>query len=201
MTGKILYREDVFTGKLDQQLISAIKNGDTERVEAILKLGANPGKPDPAGRTPMHLAALGGQTGIIKALFNRKANVNARDEELVTPLHCAAWNGHADAATTLMDLGASPSAADIDNETPMHNAAETNSVSVLKALMVRTADMYTKNNRDMTPWELAEARGNQQAAQYLKDADAYVRKQLAMHMRPLEQGKRLLAAPGMKQPG
>lgn len=201
MTGKILYREDAFTGKLDQQLITAIKNGDTERAEEILKLGASPGKPDPTGRTPMHLAALGGQTGIIKALFNRKANVNARDEELVTPLHCAAWNGHADAATGLLELGASPSAADIDNETPMHNAAETNSVSVLKALMVRTADMYTKNNRGMTPQELAEARGNQQAAQYLKDADAYVRKQLAMHMRPLEQGKRLLAGPGMKQPG
>ncbi len=78
----------------DQQghtaLISAALEGDTKKVRALLKLGADINTPDGMGRTALMLAVINRHIETVKALLHNRADVNARTNDGDTALSLAA---------------------------------------------------------------------------------------------------------------
>ena len=73
-----------------QNMIEAVKQGDLERVRAILEIDdrlAN--QRDESGATPLHYATLNGHRHIVKLLLERGADINSTDSRFgATP---AGW--------------------------------------------------------------------------------------------------------------
>ena len=77
------------------EIHDAAKNGDLEKVEALLK--KNPGlvfSKDNSGTTPLHLAAGYGHKALAQLLLTNNAKVNAQAKTGDTALHLAAFHGH-----------------------------------------------------------------------------------------------------------
>lgn len=72
------------------KLIAAVRQGDADRVEALLDADAGLARQrDKSGATPLHYAALEGQRGIARLLIERGADINSTDDEFgATP---AGW--------------------------------------------------------------------------------------------------------------
>ena len=101
----------------------AARNGDLERVKALLK--DNPDlvfSKDSIGQTPLHYAAYWGYKGVAALLLASKAEVNAKNNDGYTPLHWAAYRGHKAVAALLLANKAEVHAKDTDGETPLHMA-------------------------------------------------------------------------------
>ena len=70
-------------------------------------------------RTPLHVAAGGGESSIVDFLIKSGAPLEARDNDGATPLHHAAAYGRSEAAEILLDAGANPSAINAAGRTPL----------------------------------------------------------------------------------
>jgi len=64
---------------IDRMLIEKATKGNLEEVEYFLAAGANPDSTDAAGRSALHLAAMGGHVTVMQALRDAGANVYQRD--------------------------------------------------------------------------------------------------------------------------
>ena len=73
-----------------QNMIEAVKQGDRERVRAILESDERlADQRDESGATPLHYAALNGHRQIVQLLLERGADINSTDSEFgATP---AGW--------------------------------------------------------------------------------------------------------------
>lgn len=73
-----------------QNMIEAVKQGDRERVRAILESDERlANQRDESGATPLHYAALNGHRQIVQLLIERGADINSTDSEFgATP---AGW--------------------------------------------------------------------------------------------------------------
>jgi ankyrin repeat protein len=113
---------------LDKQLLAAAAEGNTVKVQQLLKRGASPhATHGPDKRTALHAAAEAGHVKVVNVLFNSTkaaaAAVDARTTKGRTPLHLAARRGHGSVAKALLTWRASVFAADNDGCTPLHHAA------------------------------------------------------------------------------
>ncbi|MFD6530585.1 hypothetical protein [Streptomyces sp. NPDC060184] len=55
--------------KLSRDFVGAALTGDTARLQALLRAGADPEAPDRYGTTPLHLASVQGEAGAVSALL------------------------------------------------------------------------------------------------------------------------------------
>ncbi len=77
-----------------------------ERIEALLRYGANVNARGPHGRTALHCAAKAGFSSVIQVLLDGGADVNARMDDGTTPLHAALRARRVHAAKLLHQHGA-----------------------------------------------------------------------------------------------
>ncbi|KAF8496233.1 ankyrin repeat protein [Russula emetica] len=137
------------------------------------------------GQTALHLALRQGRLGIVWLLLENGANVDASDSDGSTPLHLAisafklnllSQLGGLDIVRLLLENGANVDAPDSDGSTPLHQAiseapgtfetyedlkAFIDSKSlreVIELLLEYGASGYRKNNRDVTPFQVAAMR-------------------------------------------
>ena len=83
--------------------IDAAEHGETRKVMAYIRRGADVNRPDKYGWTALIAAAAEGQTETIKALLvNPDINVNVTNKNNETALMRAVLAGHTDAATALL---------------------------------------------------------------------------------------------------
>jgi ankyrin repeat protein len=87
---------------------NAARNGNLNRVKALLNQGVPVNARDNDGYTPLHLAANYGRLNVVQELLQRGARVNPRSKGGITPLHAAAINGHPRIVHTLIKAGANP---------------------------------------------------------------------------------------------
>lgn len=129
-------------------IIDAARAGDVEDVKRHLAYGANPNCRDNISRSPLHLAAMGGQhPEVVRVLLEHGAMVDIRDSVGDTPLFYA---------INFTATGSPPI------ELP-----------VVEILLEFGADPLAKNMGDYTPLRAAEGHPNQQAIvdllrQYIK---------------------------------
>jgi ankyrin repeat protein len=102
-------------------------NGDTAGVAG--ELAKNPGdlnRPEDAGQTPLHLAAIHCRTNVVSLLLDKGAKLEVRAKDGSTPLHLAAQAGCVNAVTLLLVKGAKVNPRDNQGRTPSGRAKQLN---------------------------------------------------------------------------
>ncbi|MFO7957437.1 MAG: ankyrin repeat domain-containing protein, partial [Candidatus Brocadiia bacterium] len=94
------------TGRAGRELREAARDGDLERVRALLQEGAEPNARGHAGGTALHNAARAGHAGVVEALLEAGADVNATDSDGFKPVDLAEQQGHAAITDRLHGAGA-----------------------------------------------------------------------------------------------
>ncbi|QQM38583.1 ankyrin repeat domain-containing protein [Streptomyces liliifuscus] len=97
--------------KLSRQLFAAILAGDTARVKAALRAGADPERGDSEGTTPLYVASVNGEAEIARLLLLAGASPDVESSGLGsdgTPLCAAACWGHTETVRELLAHGADP---------------------------------------------------------------------------------------------
>ena len=89
-------------------LHNAAKNGNLNRVKALLNQGVPVNSRTVDGLTPLHYAAIKGHLNIVQELLRRGAHLNPRDRIGVTPLYVAALYNNPHIFHALIKAGANP---------------------------------------------------------------------------------------------
>ncbi|MBI4640978.1 MAG: caspase family protein [Candidatus Tectomicrobia bacterium] len=123
-------------------LISAIREGNSAKVNALLNGGADVNAKDKDDRTALMYAAAKGDPAIVQALLDRGAEVNVKDKDGRTALIYAAPKGDFNVMKALLDKGADVNAADArGGGTALIYAARKGDPALVKALLEKGADV------------------------------------------------------------
>ena len=150
-------------------LHDAARDGDLEKVRALIGEGAEIDASGEKGETPLILAILEGHADVAELLIAHGADVMARNERGLTPLHAAAYSGSAELARLLLDHGAAlEDTANVSGATPLMLAAEENHVAVAELLIARGADLSIPDRDGFTPLTQAWAKKRNEMVRLLK---------------------------------
>ncbi|MFE9868783.1 ankyrin repeat domain-containing protein [Streptomyces sp. NPDC005506] len=97
--------------KLSRHLVVAALLGDTTRVKALLRAGADPERADGEGVTPLYVASVNGAAEIARLLLAAGASPDTESGGLGsegTPLCAATCWGHTETVCELLAHGADP---------------------------------------------------------------------------------------------
>ena len=140
-------------------LIRAAWSGDTEKVEALFKTGADANASNREGTTALMASTWGktgkGDVGIAKALIAKGANVNAANVYGRTALMEVAGNGNAEFTSILLGADADVNVQTRDGGTALHEAAINGHIEIVRMLLTKGAKPNAANGRGQTPLMLA----------------------------------------------
>lgn len=140
-------------------LIRAALYGDREKVEALLKTGADVNAKNKEGTTALMAATWGetgrGNVGIAKALIVRGANVNATNVYGRTALMEVAGNGNVEFMSLLLSAGADVNIQTRVGGTALHEAALNGHIETVRMLLTKGAKPNAPNGLGQTPLMLA----------------------------------------------
>jgi ankyrin repeat protein len=125
---------------------------------------------NPAGESPLMLAALKGQLPMVKRLIERKAEVNKPGW---APLHYAATNAEpvsVDLVRLLLEHHAYIDAESPNKTTPLMMAARYGTPEVVKLLLEEGADPTLRNEQGLTALDFAVRAERQDAAALIGNA-------------------------------
>ncbi|KAI9505541.1 hypothetical protein BX070DRAFT_87973 [Coemansia spiralis] len=111
---------------------------------------------DKAGQTKLHRACSAGDLGQTIKFICQGADINMKDNAGWTSLHEAALEGHNDVVVELLRRGADFAARGFGGDTPLHDACANGHVDVVRSLLAAGADIHIKNNKNITPEDMAE---------------------------------------------
>ncbi|MBP8149930.1 MAG: ankyrin repeat domain-containing protein [Limnohabitans sp.] len=124
---------------------------------------------NPAGETPLMLAALRGQVPLVEMLIEKKAAIHHPGW---SPLHYAATGGHTAIVDLLIKRGAAVNAESPNGTTPLMMAARYGSAHSVKSLIQSGSDLLKQNQQGLTAFDFAVQGG-------LPDNEALMRQGLA----------------------
>jgi uncharacterized protein len=128
-------------------LIAAVRNGDSQAVQALLKGRADVNGRQGDGATALHWAAHLDDLRTAQLLIRAGARAGAADDAGATPLYLACTNGSAAMVAALLAAGADPNAALLDGETALMTCSRTGDVKTVEALLARGADVNRREPR------------------------------------------------------
>ncbi|XP_043118230.1 60 kDa lysophospholipase-like [Puntigrus tetrazona] len=150
---------------------SAAKNGDTETLEAIRKMGTDLNKADYDGRTPLHIAACEGHLNVVEYLLSKRATVYSKDRFGDTPLHNAIHLRHKGVVELLRKSGAHVSSDELkDAGTELCRLAASGDLEGLRIWKLAGVDMAMSGYDGKTPLEVAGAIEHTEVVNFLKVA-------------------------------
>lgn len=149
--------------------------GDTARVRALLRDGADVNAPQGDGMTALHWSALNGDLDTVNVLLLAGATAEPLTRVgRYTPLHLASSRGHGAVIARLLDAGSRPDALTETGVQPLHLAAQAGDPAAITALLDRGADVNARDEtHGRTPLIFATSQNRLEAMQMLlsKGAD------------------------------
>jgi ankyrin repeat protein len=126
---------------------------------------------DPAGRSPLHNAAIDDDATAIEALLVGGESPDVQDRQGFTPLHLAAQQYSPSAAAALLRAGASVDLEDSFGNTPLFVAVFNSNGrgEFIRLLRSYGADPLHANTSGQTPVGLAKLIANSDVAQFFVD--------------------------------
>jgi uncharacterized protein len=126
-------------GEADRRLIDAVKSGNREAVQTLLKNRALVNTPEPDGTTALAWAVRADDLAIVKTLLAAGANANEPNRYGVTPLELAAINGNAAIIGALLKAGADSTVTKQGGQTILMTAARSGNPEVVRILLDHNA--------------------------------------------------------------
>ena len=115
----------------DPIIHEAIRSGNPEIVDLLVKHGADITTTDCIGQTPLHESASEDKwLEVTKYLVRKGVNIDALDGFNSTPLNAAALHGCIETAKYLVSSGASLIIKDANGKTPAETAQECNNLEI-----------------------------------------------------------------------
>ncbi|WP_419198621.1 ankyrin repeat domain-containing protein [Wolbachia endosymbiont of Rhagoletis cingulata] len=170
---------------LDKELLTAVQDGDLNKVEGLANRGASLDTKDNNDWTLLHFAASSNKFDIVKFLLDKNANIKAKDVYGNTPLHVAAqYDSKLEIVEFLLDKNAS-GINDVNNNgsTPLHVATQGNKPSTVKLLLNRGARIEVKDSRNRTPLDLAKQEGYTNIVQMIEQRQSDLDEELLTAVR------------------
>lgn len=161
-----IFRNSVDRTNINNELLMAAQNGQTETVKALLKQGAEVNATNYCGFTPLRQAAVNGHTKTVETLLQNGADVNAVSETGNTALDWAVATDAIDTIKILIKYHANVKTTNKDGDTPLHYAKGI----AVNILLAEGAEIDAPNNRHQTPLHLAVNRGDLKAVNTLLDS-------------------------------
>ena len=135
---------------LGQQLIAAVKQGNIERVGALLDQGVAVDSRDGGQYTPLMEASLRGHRAVAALLLDAGANVDVENANGGTPAILASLAGHLDILQLLHSRGADIHHRNQGGSSSLLYAAQFDSLPVYEYLLSLGADLMAANNDNKT---------------------------------------------------
>ncbi len=145
---------------INEELINAAKDRDSDRVAFLLDQGANVNATGLFRLTALRLAAMEGCVEMVKMLIAAGAHVNHIDFFGNTALRVATRGGHIDVVRVLIDHGADVNYADNNGDTALILATEAGYINIAELLIRAGADINRANRKGITPLVEAINRSN-----------------------------------------
>lgn len=145
----------------------AVRYGDVDLCEFLLRHGANPNKSGSLGEPPLYWAMQRDRIDLAKLLFRNGADVSV-DSDLdgcvVTRvpgipigsslLHVAAWRGDIEMCQLLLDQGMTTHSGNALGQSPLHGAVLSRDLAIVQLMIDHNAS-DAADNSGLTPKELA----------------------------------------------
>jgi hypothetical protein len=149
---------------ISQTIFESIIADDTNQINAIIKNPVFKDVPDTNGDVSLHFAVKNNKINSARVLIKNGIAINSQNTiDGTYPLH---WVRDTVLAKLLIDNGAEVDAKDNKGNTPLHNLVEASKTkirrkdialykSLIKILLSKTPDVYTKNDNGKAPADLA----------------------------------------------
>jgi ankyrin repeat protein len=175
----------------------AARDGDNERLLALLEQGARVNRGNSNGGTPLMYAALSGNPETVGLLLAHGAKVNAAASNGWTALMIAAVKGHARAAQVLLEQGALANRPDVYGWTPLMRAVREKRAELVRLLADHPPTRINlRGENGLTALHLAVLSGREELVRILLGAGADPRQKddAGRTSRDLAQGGSAVAA-------
>ncbi|XP_028131929.1 uncharacterized protein LOC114327487 [Diabrotica virgifera virgifera] len=128
---------------LDEELLTAVQDGNLNKVEGLVSQNANVNTTDIYSWTPLHWAAFKDRLEIARFLIEKGADINAADKGPYgkRPIHVAAENNNKDIIEFFLGKKAGINDTDKQGYTPLHYAAWRGRLEVTQLLVDRKANI------------------------------------------------------------
>lgn len=159
-------------------LILAASQGQSELVEKLMTMGADPSLQDGDGGGTAILRAISeGHVETVEKMFKHsKVNIHDLDDQNRGLLHGAAISGQGDILNTLIRKGLDINALDNNGTAPLHDASKSeadNSYEMTQSLLAAGADRSLKDHAGRTPWAVAWQKNHTAVMNVLEDRDPW----------------------------
>ena len=151
------------------ELHRAARRGDSDRVQELIRAGADVNARDEQRHLPPLIYAIkDGHEEVVRELLDAGAEVNVHGPSGWTPLLGASDEGHETIARWLLERGADPNAADGDGDTPLFKAVAEDHPEVVRLLIEYGADVHQIDAHGGTLLDLA--RNHAEISRMLREA-------------------------------
>jgi hypothetical protein len=162
----------IATAGLNDVLIQAVEQGDTNTVKLIIDDGADINAKNIDGMTLLMYASLRGHLETVRTLIVKGADVNAKKNDGVTSLMYASLGGHLEIVQALLAKGADVNAKKNDGITALLVATKSGKPEVVQALLAKGADVNAKSRGGWTALTIASVNALDRVEKLLKEAGA-----------------------------
>lgn len=155
------------------EFLSAVKEGDVDKVETLIGSGADIKEALPNGMNALHISCIAGLMQLADLLIRRGLDVNSAMANGLTPMHLAVQSNNQSMVGLLLAKKGDPNRPNEEGRTPLHWCAAvqdsrldpTNRFKMANVLLKGGGDITLQDKDGNTPAQLAKEGGEEKVAE------------------------------------